>query len=93
MHRWLGCLLLPLVTTTNAAGAEHELTEIRAALQSIRLELGTVKIENTALSARLRAIENRATMAGPADAAIPVDEQAQRRSSPGFGERHSADQV
>ena len=77
-----------LVTTTNAAGEEHDLTEIRAemrsmrfeldstgtALQPIRLELDAAKIENTALSTRLRSIEP-ATMADPADATISHDER------------------
>ena len=75
MHGWLGCLLLLLVTTTNAAGEEHDLTEIRAEMRSIRLELDAVKIENTALSTRLRAIEP-ATMADPADATISHDTTA-----------------
>ena len=68
MSRWLGCLLLLLVTTSNAA--ENELTEIRAALRSLRLEIDALKTENTALSARLRATENPATTADPEDAAI-----------------------
>ena len=83
MHRWLGCVLLLLVTTTNTAGAEDEMTEIRAALrsmrletgaalQAIRLELDVAKMENTALSARLRAVEP-ATMADPTDATISDD--------------------
>ena len=39
MHGWLGCLLLLLVATTNAAGVEHDLTEVRAEMRSMRLEL------------------------------------------------------
>ena len=81
MHGWLGCLLLLLVTTINAARAEHELIEIRAVmrsmkfeLDSIRLELDAVKIENTALSTRLRAIEPT-TMADPTDATNSHDER------------------
>jgi len=70
MNRWLGCLLLLLVTTSNAA--ENELTEIRAALRSLSLEIDALKTEHTALSSRLRATENQATTADPEDAAISV---------------------
>ena len=71
MNRWLGCLLLLLVTTSNAA--ENELTEIRAALRSLSLEIDALKTEHTALSSRLRATtENQATTADPEDVAISV---------------------
>ena len=51
MNRWLGCLLLLLVTTSNAA--ENELAEIRAALRSLSLDIDALKSEHTALSSRL----------------------------------------